>query len=171
MSVMEVEQSVTEQVVDGEPAALDALDQQLLDQLVGQAKERGGCLYGFRQVGRGAVKRRIGEDGGVTTWFRTYYEDEDLWLYFEAGADGWAMRQVELRASDLGVVTAASLEEVLYLRDHADLAAMQRYEQQFGVLSEGSLEGWQDQPRAEQVEHGEFERVWSQARAALAGSV
>ncbi|WP_030772227.1 hypothetical protein [Streptomyces sp. NRRL F-2664] len=27
----------------------------------------------------------VGQDGGMTTWFRTYYEDEDLWLYFEAG--------------------------------------------------------------------------------------
>lgn len=26
----------------------------------------------------------LGQDGGMTTWFRTYYEDEDLWLYFEA---------------------------------------------------------------------------------------
>jgi hypothetical protein len=102
----------------------------------------------------------------VTTWFRTYYEDEDLWLYFEAGVDGWAVRQVELRASDLSAVTAACLDEVLHLRDRADLAAMQRYEQQFGVLSEGSLDGWREQLRAEEMAQGEFERVWSRARAA-----
>lgn len=69
------------------------------------------------------------------------------------------MRQVELRASDLGAVTAASLEEVPYLRDHADLAAMQRYEQRFGVLCEGSLDGWQKQPRVEEMTRGEFERA------------
>ncbi|MEU9366748.1 hypothetical protein AB0D71_18805 [Streptomyces avermitilis] len=28
----------------------------------------------------------------MTTWFRTYYEDEDLWLYFEADDEGWAAR-------------------------------------------------------------------------------
>ena len=106
----------------------------------------------------------------MTTWFRTYDEDADLWLYFEVGADGWAMRQVELRASDLGAVTAASLEEVLHLRDHADLAAMQRYEQEFGVLSEGSLDGWREQSGVEEVAQGEFERVWREARAVLAGS-
>jgi hypothetical protein len=99
-----------------------------------------------------------------------YYEDEVLWLYFEAGADGWASRQVELRAGDLSPVTAASLDEVLHLRDHADLAAMQRYERQFGVLSEGSLEGWQEQPRAEEITQDEFERVWREARAELTGS-
>jgi transposase-like protein len=45
MSVMEVEQSVAERVVDGEPG-LDALDEQLLDQLVGQARQRGVKLAG-----------------------------------------------------------------------------------------------------------------------------
>lgn len=39
----------------------------------------------------------MGEDGGMTTWFRTYYEDEDLWLHFEADDEGWAARQVEGR--------------------------------------------------------------------------
>lgn len=46
MSVMEAGQSVAEQVVDGEPTGLDALDGRLLDQLVGQAKERGVKLAG-----------------------------------------------------------------------------------------------------------------------------
>jgi len=46
MSVMEVEQSVVEQGVDREPVGLDALDEQLLDQLVGQARERGVKLAG-----------------------------------------------------------------------------------------------------------------------------
>jgi hypothetical protein len=32
----------------------------------------------------------------MTTWFCTYYEDEDLWLYFEADDEGWAARQVEV---------------------------------------------------------------------------
>jgi putative transposase len=45
MSVIEVEQSVVEQA-EGMPSGLDALDEQLLDQLVGQAKERGVKLAG-----------------------------------------------------------------------------------------------------------------------------
>ncbi|MEU2516891.1 hypothetical protein [Streptomyces syringium] len=73
----------------------------------------------------------------MTTWFRTYYEDEDLWLYFEADDEGWAARQVEVRGQGSRPVTAASSAEVVHLRDHADLAAMFRYERQYGVLAEG----------------------------------
>jgi hypothetical protein len=41
MSVMEVGQSVDEQGVDGAQAGLDALDEQLLDQLIGQVDHEG----------------------------------------------------------------------------------------------------------------------------------
>jgi hypothetical protein len=34
----------------------------------------------------------VGQDDGMPTWFRTYYEDEDLWLHFEADDGGWAAR-------------------------------------------------------------------------------
>jgi hypothetical protein len=77
----------------------------------------------------------------MTDWFRIYYGDDDLWLYLETDDEGWALRQVEIRAADSRPVTAASLQEVLLLRDHADLAAMQRYEGQYGVLTKGSLAG------------------------------
>ena len=128
-------------------------------------RERGfesfrGCPYVFG----------MGEDGGMTTWFRTYYEDEDLWLYFEADDEGWAERQVEVRAQDSRPVTAASLAEVLHLRDHADLAAMSRYEQQYGVLAEGPMDGWQDQPQAAEISAAEFEQLWTEARRTLGRS-
>ncbi|WP_413758552.1 hypothetical protein [Streptomyces sp. MMBL 11-3] len=106
----------------------------------------------------------------MATWFRTYYEDEDLWLYFEADDQGGAARQVEVRGQDARPVTAASLEEVLHLRDHADLAAMSRYERQYGVLAEGLLDSWQDQPQAVEISAEEFERLWVEARRALGGS-
>jgi len=109
----------------------------------------------------------VGEDGRVIRWFRTYYEDEDLWLYFEADDEGWAARQVEVRGPDARPVTAASLEEVLHLRDHADLAAMGRYERQYGVLAEGSLDGWQDEPQAAEISVEEFEQLWAEARRTL----
>ncbi|WNM32650.1 hypothetical protein RKE30_20685 [Streptomyces sp. Li-HN-5-11] len=112
----------------------------------------------------------VGQDGGMTTWFRTYYEDEDLWLYCEADDEGWAARQVEVRGRDSRAVTAASSEEVLHLRDHADLAAMGRYERQYGVLAEGPVEGWQDQPEAAETSAEEFERLWTEARQALGDS-
>lgn len=91
-------------------------------------------------------QRRVGKGGGTTNWFRTSYENEDLWLYFEAKGEGWAARQVEVRGTDSRPVTAASLEEVLHLRDHADLTAMGRYGRQYGVLAEvvssNDLEWW-----------------------------
>lgn len=128
---------------------------------------RGAYLFG--QAG-GVLRGRVGEDGGMISWFRTYYEDEDLWLYFEADDEGWAARQVEVRGADSRPVTAASLEEVLYLRDHADLAAMGRYERQYGVLAEGSLDGWQDQPHAAEISPEEFEQLWAEARRTLGDS-
>jgi hypothetical protein len=103
----------------------------------------------------------------VATWFRTYDDDEGLWLYFEAGEDGWALRQIEIRASDSAPVKAASLAEVLHLRDHADLAAMGRYERRYGVLAEGPLDGWQDEPGAQYLSIDEFEVLWAEARRAL----
>ncbi|MGW6691646.1 hypothetical protein [Streptomyces sp. NPDC054961] len=42
----------------------------------------------------------VGQDCGITIWFRTYYEDEDLWLYFDADDEGWAARRVEVQAQD-----------------------------------------------------------------------
>ncbi|MFJ8555091.1 hypothetical protein [Streptomyces sp. NPDC093676] len=67
-------------------------------------------------------------------------------------------------------MTAASLEEVLHLRDHADLAAMGRYERQYGVLAEGPVDGWKDQPEAAEISVDEFERLWTEARRVLGDS-
>lgn len=106
----------------------------------------------------------------MTTWFRAYDEDENLWLCFEVDDEGWATRQVDVRGADAQPVTAASLDDVRQLRDHADLAALGRYERQFGVLSEGSLEGWQGRPQAAGIPAEEFERLWAEARQALGGS-
>jgi hypothetical protein len=113
----------------------------------------------------------VGDDGGMATWFRTYIEDEDVWQYFEEGADSWASRQVDVRGADSRPLTAASLDEVLHLRDHADLAAMQRYERRFGVLSETALDDWRDAPGAQEITEAEFERLWIEARAVLGGPV
>ncbi|WP_285427425.1 hypothetical protein [Streptomyces sp. ISL-1] len=44
------------------------------------------------------------------------------------------------------------------MRDHVDLAAMGRYERQYGVLAEGPRDGWQDQPQAAGISAEEFEQ-------------
>jgi putative transposase len=68
MSVMEVGQSVAEQIADGERAGLDALDQQLLDQLIGQAKDRGVKLAGQGGLLQALTKRLLESalDGEIT---------------------------------------------------------------------------------------------------------
>ncbi|MFE7445745.1 hypothetical protein ACFU7X_35455 [Streptomyces chartreusis] len=106
----------------------------------------------------------------MTIWFRTYYEVEDLWLYFEAGDKGWVARQIEVQGKDSRAVTAACLEEVLHLRDGADIAAVGRYERQYDVLAKGPVDGWEDQPEAAEISAEEFERLWIEARRALGNS-
>lgn len=106
----------------------------------------------------------------MAIWFRTCYEDEDLWLYFEVDDEGRVTRQVELRREDSKPVTAASLEEVLQLRNNADLAAMGRCEGQYGVLAEGTAEGWQGQPQACEIPAEDFEKRWVEARRVLVDS-
>ncbi|MBB6119684.1 hypothetical protein [Nocardiopsis algeriensis] len=106
----------------------------------------------------------------MKSWFRTYDEDEGLWRYFETDGEGWAVRQVEIREADSVPVTAASLKEVLRLRDHGGLGAMNRYERRYGVLAEGGLDGWQEQPQADGISAEEFDRLWDRARRALGPS-
>ncbi|MEU7373209.1 hypothetical protein [Streptomyces albidoflavus] len=105
----------------------------------------------------------------TTTWFRTYYEDEDRWLYFETDEEGWAARHIEIGGEDARPRTAACLREVLHLRDHAGPAAMVRYEQRYGILADAPLDGWQDQPGAAEITGEEFERLWAEARRVLGG--
>jgi hypothetical protein len=107
------------------------------------------------------------EDLKVSPCIRTYYAEEDLLSYFELDEEEWALRQVDLRGPDRRPVTAATMAEVLHLRDHADLAAMQAYERRFGVLAEASLIGWETVPGAAEVPAQEFERIWALARAAI----
>jgi transposase-like protein len=58
MSVMEVDVAVVEQIDEG-PTGLDALDERLLDQLVGQAKERGVKLAGEGGLLQALTKRLL----------------------------------------------------------------------------------------------------------------
>ncbi|MEW2417496.1 hypothetical protein AB0953_27765 [Streptomyces sp. NPDC046866] len=42
------------------------------------------------------------------------------------------------------------------------------YERKYGILAEGSLDGWQDTRSATEIPAAEFERIWASAREALA---
>jgi hypothetical protein len=122
----------------------------------------------FPEEGRWPVEGVRG-DGGVTARFRAYDEDRDLWLYFELDEEKWPARQVEISGEDGRPVTAASLVEVVRLRDHAGLAATRAYERRYGVLGDAPVDGWRAWPRAAEVTAEDFERTWAEARRVLGG--
>lgn len=45
-------------------------------------------------------------------------------------------------------VTASNLEELLRLQERADIATTSRFEQWYGLVTEGRLTGWEEAPRA-----------------------
>jgi hypothetical protein len=98
---------------------------------------------------------------------RYHWSEDDTWLHAELDDDGWALRQVDLRGPRLEPVTAASLAEVLHIRDHQDLAAMRAYEAKYGVLSEGAWDGWQHTGQASGITEAGFEALWAAAREIL----
>lgn len=68
----------------------------------------------------------------------------------EADDEGWAIRQIAVRAADAMPVTAVSLG-VLRLRDHGDLGARSGYERRHGVLAEGTRDGGREQPHTHEI--------------------
>ncbi|MCX5266658.1 TniQ family protein [Streptomyces sp. NBC_00199] len=104
----------------------------------------------------------------ATRWIRSYYDELDTWSYFELDNESWALRHVDLQGPTLQPVTAAALSEVLGIRDQRDQTAMADYEHKYGILAEGSLDGWQDTQSATEITAAEFERIWASAREALA---
>ncbi|WFB10470.1 hypothetical protein LRS74_28115 [Streptomyces sp. LX-29] len=104
----------------------------------------------------------------MLTWARIYYPDEDVWMYFEIDTtDDWAPRQIEIRRSDGQPTTAACLAEVMHARDHGGFSAVDRYEGRYGVVAEGPVGGWEDQPEATEITQAEFEQLWERARRAM----
>jgi hypothetical protein len=103
----------------------------------------------------------------VMLWIRAYDGESDVWSYFELDGEEWALRQVDLQGPQRQPVTAASLAEVIEIRDYGDLAVMAAYERQYGVLAEGALRGWQESDGAAEMTRQEFESTWAAARETL----
>ncbi|MFE5142331.1 hypothetical protein ACFRDV_32500 [Streptomyces fagopyri] len=97
----------------------------------------------------------------MTRWFRSYWAEEDTWFYFEAGADGWVSRQVELQGPLEKPVVAASLTEWEAARQAGTLAD---YEATFGITAEIPVHEW-DLHAPQDLAADEFEAVWLTARA------
>ena len=103
----------------------------------------------------------------VMLWIRAYDGESDVWSYFELDGGEWALRQVDLQGPQRQPVTAASLAEVIEIRDCGDLAVMAAYERQYGVLADGALRGWQESDGAAEMTRQEFESTWAAARETL----
>ncbi|WP_428936549.1 hypothetical protein [Streptomyces sp. ACT015] len=100
-------------------------------------------------------------------WICAYDGESDVWSYFELDDEEWALRHVDVQGLQRRPVTAASLAEVVEIRDGGDLSAMAAYERQFGVLAEGTLHGWQEADGAAEITRQEFESTWAAARETL----
>ncbi|WP_435206510.1 hypothetical protein [Micromonospora sp. bgisy143] len=106
----------------------------------------------------------------MLTYVRWYWSDGARWNYAELDADGWALRHVEVRASDGVFVAAASLAEVLIARDSGTVGAVGAYEQRYGVVPEAPFPlpvATAVEPGLENISPGEFERLWRNARRQL----
>ncbi|MGC4755282.1 hypothetical protein [Micromonospora trifolii] len=102
----------------------------------------------------------------MLTYVRWYWPDEDRWNYDELGTDRWALRHVELRASDGVFMAAASLAEVLIARDSGTQGAVTEYEQRYGFVPEAPFPPPNSalEPALESLPSEEFERLWRDAR-------
>ncbi|MEW1721098.1 hypothetical protein [Streptomyces sp. NPDC093109] len=100
----------------------------------------------------------------MTTWMRCYWDDEDIWFYFEVDAEGGVTRQIELQGPELVPIAAASLAEW----DHSYAAGTRsEYERRYGFTSELPVPEWEGHD-PEWLTADAFETVWRAARRDLA---
>ncbi|WP_327235267.1 hypothetical protein OG349_16185 [Streptomyces sp. NBC_01317] len=93
----------------------------------------------------------MGQDESVSRWFRSWWEEEDTWFYFEVGGDGWVSRQVELEGPAQRPVAAASAGD-----DDA----------RYGFTAELPVTEWEGHVEVP-MNLQEFEEVWNAARQHL----
>lgn len=100
----------------------------------------------------------------VTTWMRCYWDEEDVWFYFEVHADGWVARQVELQGPALTPIAAASLAE--WQQAH-EAGRLDEYDSRFGITAELPVSEW-ERHDPERLTSEEFEEIWQAARRQIA---
>jgi hypothetical protein len=107
------------------------------------------------------------DDACMTTWLRSYWDEEDVTFLWEVGDDGWVTRSVELVGPDRRIQAAAALDEVVRARDTGGIAAVQAYESRYGVVPEKPLDDWDSDFPREVISQSDFERTWAESRQAL----
>ncbi|MFZ3499311.1 hypothetical protein ACODT5_39905 [Streptomyces sp. 5.8] len=87
----------------------------------------------------------------MTTWFRSYWDEEETWFYLEVGDDDCVSRQVELQGAELRPVAAAR-----------DTDSDARY----GITAESPVSEWKGY-LPERLTAAQFEDIWVTARRHL----
>ncbi|MET9803387.1 hypothetical protein [Streptomyces sp. NPDC006368] len=95
---------------------------------------------------------------------RCYWDEEDVWFYFEVDAEGWVTRQIELEGPELIPIAAASLAEWQSARDTGRL---DEYDNRFGITAELPVSEWEGHD-PEELTSDQFEEVWDSARRQIA---
>jgi hypothetical protein len=93
-------------------------------------------------------------------WVRRYWDEEDLWFYFELNDEGWVTRQVELEGRSGRPVTAASLSEWF---EELQAGRIQLYQAKFGGLTDQPVSR-DELDEYEPVARDDFEELWQRAR-------
>ncbi|MFE3635020.1 hypothetical protein [Streptomyces sp. NPDC059168] len=99
----------------------------------------------------------------MTTWVRCFWDEEDVWFYFELDADGYVIRQVELQEPGNKALAAASSAD--WQEAHRDGRSAE-YERLYGLTAEPPISEWEGHD-PQSLSPDEFEIVWSTARSEL----
>lgn len=100
-------------------------------------------------------------------WFRAYWDEDDVWFYFELDDDGFVQRQVELEGPKREANAACSLQE---WEDALRADTVDEYHETYGMPQEWSIRSSDDYDLKPSTE-ADFESVWRYARRACeAGS-
>jgi hypothetical protein len=93
-------------------------------------------------------------------WVRRYWDEEDIWFYFELNAEGWVLRQIEFLGPDGTPIAAAALREWFH---ELEAGRIQHYQARYGVVAEKPIED-DEITDYEPVSAADFERMWVTAR-------
>jgi hypothetical protein len=99
-------------------------------------------------------------------WLKEYWDEEDVWFFFEIDEDGWVLRQVELTGPALAPTTASSLAEWPDA-DVDGIEAVRAYDSKYGSTADQPIKDLPSGFAAASIDPLEFERIWSDARAHL----